>query len=40
MAVETDIKDAKETYVSFVGLVKWGTIVTVLIAATVVLIIS
>lgn len=40
MAVETDITDAKQTYSSFVGLMKWGTIATVTVAAIVVLIIA
>ncbi|MET0372890.1 MAG: aa3-type cytochrome c oxidase subunit IV [Rhizorhabdus sp.] len=40
MAVETDITDAKGTYSSFIGLMKWGTIASVSVAALVVLIIA
>lgn len=40
MAGETDITSAKETYSSFIGLMKWGTVATVAVAAIVVLIIA
>lgn len=35
-----DIKAANETYSGFVGLMKWGTIASVAVAALVVLLIS
>ncbi|MFB0873280.1 MULTISPECIES: aa3-type cytochrome c oxidase subunit IV [unclassified Sphingobium] len=35
-----DIKAANETYSGFVGLMKWGTIASVAVAAVVVLLIS
>jgi len=35
-----DIKSAQQTYTGFVGLVKWGTIASVAVAALVVLLIS
>ena len=35
-----DIKSAQQTYTGFVGLVKWGTIASVAVAAVVVLLIS
>jgi hypothetical protein len=40
MASEGNLKAATETYGSFVGFVKWGTIATVALAALVVLLIS
>ncbi len=35
-----DMKSANDTYAGFVGLVKWGTIASVIVAAIVVLLIS
>jgi hypothetical protein len=35
-----EMKSANETYAGFVGLVKWGTIASVAVAALVVLLIS
>lgn len=37
---QQDITAAKETYVGFMSMLKWGTIVTVLVTALVVLIIA
>lgn len=37
---KTDITEAQKTFVSFVTLVKWGTIISFLIAFIVVLIIA
>lgn len=40
MASGNDMKMAEETYVGFIGLVKWGTIVTAIVAVIVVLLIA
>jgi hypothetical protein len=40
MASQNDMKMAEETYAGFVGLVKWGTISSAIVAAIVILIIS
>ncbi|MDR7153612.1 hypothetical protein J2W40_000409 [Sphingobium xenophagum] len=40
MTNDGNMKDATETYSGFVGLMKWGTIASVAIAAIVVLLIS
>lgn len=40
MASGNDMKMAESTYSGFVSLIKWGTIVSVIVAAVVVLIIS
>ncbi|SEI73283.1 aa3 type cytochrome c oxidase subunit IV [Sphingobium sp. AP50] len=40
MASDGNMKAADQTYASFVGFVKWGTIVSVALAALVVLLIS
>ncbi|KQN10013.1 cytochrome C oxidase subunit IV [Sphingobium sp. Leaf26] len=40
MASEGNMKAANQTYGSFIGFVKWGTIVSVALAALVVLLIS
>lgn len=40
MATGNDMKAHNSTYTGFLGLVKWGTIITVLITALVVLLIS
>lgn len=40
MATEGNMKSATQTYSSFVTVVKWGTIVSVAVAAFVVLLIS
>ncbi|MEZ5654333.1 MAG: aa3-type cytochrome c oxidase subunit IV [Sphingobium sp.] len=40
MASGNDMKMAEETYTGFIGLVKWGTILSAAVAALVVLLIS
>tara|TARA_R110000782_G_scaffold78276_8_gene155494 strand:- start:155459 stop:155581 length:123 start_codon:yes stop_codon:yes gene_type:complete len=40
MASQNDMKMAESTYSGFVSLIKWGTIISVIVAAVVVLIIS
>jgi len=40
MASGNDIKAAEETYAGFVGMVKWGTIVTLIATAIVVVLIA
>jgi len=40
MTNDGNMKDATETYTGFVGLMKWGTIASVAVAAIVVLLIS
>ena len=40
MASQNDMKMAEETYAGFVGLVKWGTTSSAIVAAIVILIIS
>ncbi|MCP1470607.1 hypothetical protein J3E64_002295 [Sphingobium sp. OAS761] len=40
MTSEGQMKSANQTYHSFVGLMKWGTIASVVVAAIVVLLIS
>ncbi|MFK4794360.1 aa3-type cytochrome c oxidase subunit IV [Sphingobium sp. ZW T5_29] len=40
MASEGNMDSANQTYSGFVSLVKWGTIVTVILTAVVVLLIS
>jgi hypothetical protein len=40
MTSEMDINAAKKTYSGFISLFKWGTILSVIIAAIVVLLIS
>ena len=40
MASEGNMKASNQTYDSFIGFVKWGTIVSVALAALVVLLIS
>ncbi|HAF42343.1 MAG TPA: aa3-type cytochrome c oxidase subunit IV [Sphingobium sp.] len=40
MSNEGHIQSANETYHGFVGLMKWGTIASVIVAAIVVLLIS
>ncbi|MHA6768356.1 aa3-type cytochrome c oxidase subunit IV [Sphingobium ummariense] len=40
MASEDNMKSATQTYEGFVGLMKWGTIASVAVAALVVLLIS
>lgn len=40
MASDGNIKNAAQTYEGFVGLMKWGTIASVVVAAIVVLLIS
>lgn len=40
MASGNDMKMAEETYSGFIGLVKWGTILSAAVAALVILIIS
>ncbi|EXS71954.1 aa3-type cytochrome c oxidase subunit IV [Sphingobium sp. Ant17] len=40
MTKDGNIKDATQTYSGFVGLMKWGTIASVAVAAIVVLLIS
>lgn len=40
MASGNDIKAAEETYAGFVGMVKWGTIVTFIATAIVVVLIA
>ncbi|MCI4589999.1 aa3-type cytochrome c oxidase subunit IV [Sphingobium sp. BYY-5] len=40
MSSEGQIKSANETYHAFVGVMKWGTIASVVVAAIVVLLIS
>ncbi|MEJ7933452.1 aa3-type cytochrome c oxidase subunit IV [Sphingobium sp. AN558] len=40
MATDGNMKSATQTYSSFVSVVKWGTIVSVALAALVVLLIS
>jgi hypothetical protein len=40
MAEHQDISEAKDTYVSFLKLFKWGTAISVITTALVVLIIS
>lgn len=40
VAAQNNFDDAKQTYGGFVGLMKWGTILSFVIAAIVVLIIS
>jgi len=40
MAQKRDISEAQETYSGFVALIKWGTIISLVGAAFVVLIIS
>ncbi len=40
MASGNDMKMAEETYSGFIGLVKWGTILSAAVAVMVVLIIS
>lgn len=40
MAADGNMKNATQTYESFVGFVKWGTITCVILAAIVVLAIS
>ena len=40
LADQQDISAAKETYAGFMSMLKWGTIVTVLVTALVVLIIA
>ncbi|MDF0545969.1 aa3-type cytochrome c oxidase subunit IV [Sphingobium sp. H39-3-25] len=40
MASGNDIKSATETYAGFVGVMKWGTIACIAVAALVILLIS
>lgn len=40
MSTEGHMKSANETYQGFVGLMKWGTVASVIVAAIVVLLIS
>ena len=40
MASQNDMKMAEETYSTFIGLVKWGTILSAIVAAVVILVIS
>ncbi|SCW40701.1 aa3 type cytochrome c oxidase subunit IV [Sphingobium faniae] len=40
MAQQDNIQHANETYAGFVGMVKWGTIVSVIATVVVVLLIS
>jgi Bacterial aa3 type cytochrome c oxidase subunit IV len=40
MASGNDMRGARETYGSFIGMVKWSTVVTAIIVAIVVLLIS
>ena len=40
MASDGNIKNAAKTYDSFIGVMKWGTIATIAVAAVVVLLIS
>jgi hypothetical protein len=40
MASGNDIKAAEETYAGFVGMVKWGTIISAVTAAIVVVLIA
>ncbi len=40
MAAKGDMVEAEKTYSGFVGLMKWGTIASVLVAALVVILIS
>lgn len=40
MASDGNIKSAAKTYESFIGIMKWGTIATIAVAAIVVLLIS
>lgn len=40
MAPKGDIAEAEKTYTSFVGLMKWGTIASVALAALVVILIA
>ncbi|WP_336959328.1 aa3-type cytochrome c oxidase subunit IV [Sphingobium aquiterrae] len=40
MASGNDMKSATETYAGFVGLMKWGTVACVAVAALVILLIS
>lgn len=40
MASGNDMKMAEETYSGFIGLVKWGTILTAIVAVIVVLLIA
>ncbi|RXR28222.1 aa3-type cytochrome c oxidase subunit IV [Sphingobium fluviale] len=40
MASGNDMKMAEETYSGFIGLVKWGTILTAVVAVIVVLLIA
>lgn len=40
MASGNDIKAAEETYAGFVGMVKWGSIVTLIATAIVVVLIA
>lgn len=40
MASDGNIKSATETYAGFIGVMKWGTIVSIAVAALVVLLIS
>lgn len=40
MAGNSDIKDARKTYSSFLGFLKWGTIASAAVAVLVVLLIA
>jgi hypothetical protein len=40
MAADKHIEDATRTYESFVGLMKWGTLAVICVAAIVILLIS
>ncbi|MDQ4420449.1 aa3-type cytochrome c oxidase subunit IV [Sphingobium sp. DEHP117] len=40
MASGNDMKMAEETYSGFIGLIKWGTILSVIVAVIVVLLIA
>lgn len=40
MASGNDMKMAEETYAGFIGLIKWGTILTAIVAVIVVLLIA
>ncbi len=40
MASQNDMKMAEETYAGFIGLVKWGTILSAVVAAIVILLIA
>lgn len=40
MALENNLNAAKKTYGSFLGMVKWGSITVILIAAIVIFLIS